>query len=158
MTHCIVWWYGTEPTISLRYARDQPFCLTTPSSFLGFPGSSVQSDCLRPHEPQHTRPPCPSPTPEVHPNPCPLSRGCHPTISASVVPFSSHLQSFPASGSFPTSQFFCIKWPKYWSFSFNISPSNEHSGLISLQSKRLSRAFSYNKVQKHQFFSTHLSL
>ena len=66
---------------------------------------SVVSNCLRPHEPQHTRPPCPSPTPGVHPNPCPLSQGCHPTISSSVIPFSSCPQSFPASGSFPMSQF-----------------------------------------------------
>ena len=66
----------------------------------------VVSDSLRPHEPQHTRPPCPSPTPGVHPNPCPLSRWCHPTISSSVVPFSSCPQSFPASGSFQMSQLF----------------------------------------------------
>ena len=67
---------------------------------------SVVSDSLRPHEPQHARPPCPSPTPRVHPNPCPSSRWCHPTISSSVVPFSSCPQSFPASGSFQISQLF----------------------------------------------------
>ena len=67
---------------------------------------SVVSDSLWPHESQHTRPPCPSPTPGVHPNPCPLSRWCHPTISSSVVPFSSCPQSFPASGSFQMSQLF----------------------------------------------------
>ena len=67
---------------------------------------SVVSDSLRPHEPQHTRPPCPSPTPGVHPNPCPSSWWCHPTISSSVIPFSSCPQSFPASGSFPMSQLF----------------------------------------------------
>ena len=67
---------------------------------------SVVSDSLRPHEPQHTRPPCPSPTPQVHPNPCPLSQWCHLTISSSVVHFSSCLQSFPASGSFSMSQLF----------------------------------------------------
>ena len=66
---------------------------------------SVMSDSLRPHEPQHTRPPCPSPTPRVHPNPSPLSQWCHPTISSSVFPFSC-LQSFQASGSFPMSYFF----------------------------------------------------
>ena len=66
----------------------------------------VMSDSLRPHEPQHTRPPCPSPTPGVHPNPCPSSQWCHPTISSSVIPFSSCPQSFPASGSFQMSQFF----------------------------------------------------
>ena len=76
------------------------------------PGCSVQFSCsvmsnsLRPHEPQHTRPPCPSPTPRIHPNPCPLSRWCHPTISSSVIPFSSCPQSFPASGSFQMSQLF----------------------------------------------------
>ena len=67
---------------------------------------SVMSDPLRPHGLQHTRPPCPSPTPGVHPNTCPLSQWCRPTISSSVVPFSSHLQSFPESGTFPMSQFF----------------------------------------------------
>ena len=67
---------------------------------------SVVSNSLQPHEPQHTRPPCPSQTPGVHPNPCPLSQWCHPTISSSVVPFSSCLQSFPASGSFQMSQLF----------------------------------------------------
>ena len=66
---------------------------------------------------------------QSYPNSCPLSRWCHPTISTSVVPFSSCPQSFPASGSFPTSQL-CIRWPNYWSFSFSISPSNEHPGLI----------------------------
>ena len=66
-------------------------------------------------------------------NPCPSSRWCHPTISSCVVPFSSHLQSFPASGSFQMSQFFTSKWQKYWSFSFSISPSSEHSGLISFR-------------------------
>ena len=67
---------------------------------------SVVSNSLQPHEPQHTRPPCPSPTPGVHPNPCPLSRWCHPTISSSVIPFSSCPQSFPASGSSQRSQLF----------------------------------------------------
>ena len=92
------------------------------------------SDSLWPHESQHFRPPCSSPTPRVYPNSCPSSRWCHPAVSFSVVPFSSHLQSFPASGSFPMSQSALrIRWPKYWSFSFNISPSNEHPGLISFR-------------------------
>ena len=95
--------------------------------------SFVLFDYLRPYGPQHARPPCPSPTPGVSPNSCPLSRWCHPTISFSVVPFYSCLQSFPASRPFPVSQFFTVRWPKYWSFSFNISPSNEHSGLISFR-------------------------
>ena len=91
------------------------------------------SDSLWPHEPQHARPPCPSPTPGVHPNSCPLSRWCHPTISSSVVLFSSCLQSFPASGSFQLMLALRVRWPKYWSFSFSISPSNEHPGLISFR-------------------------
>ena len=90
------------------------------------------SHSVPPCGPQHARPPCPSPTPRVHPNPCPSSRWCHPTISSSVIPFSSCPQSFPASGSFPMSQF-NIRWSKYWSFSFSISPSNEYSGLISFR-------------------------
>ena len=89
---------------------------------------SVVSGSSRPHGPQHARPPCPSPTPGTYSNSCPLSQWCHPTISSSVVPFSSHLQSFPASGSA-----LCIRWPKYWSFSFSISPSNEYSGLVSFR-------------------------
>ena len=85
---------------------------------------SVMSDSLQPHEPQHARPPCPSLTPGVYLNSCPLSQWYHPTISSFVVPFSSCPQSFPASGSFQMSQALRIRWPKYWSFSFNISPSN----------------------------------
>ena len=96
--------------------------------------SSVAQSCPTLCDPmnQHTRPPCPSPTPGVHSNSCPLSQWCHPAISSSVVPFSSFPQSLPASGSFPMSQL-CIRWPKYWSFSFSISPSNEHPGLISFR-------------------------
>ena len=95
------------------------------------------SDSLQPHELQHARPPCPSPTPGVHPNPSPSSRWCHPTISSSVVSFSSCSQSFPASGSFPVSLALLIGWPKYWSFSVSITPSNEHPGLISFRMDRL---------------------
>ena len=91
------------------------------------------SDSLWPDELQHARAPCPSPSPGVHPNPCPLSRWCHPTISSSVVPFFSCPQSLPASGSFQMSQFLHRRWPKYWSFSFSISLSNEHPGLISFR-------------------------
>ena len=97
---------------------------------------SVVSDSLQPHESQHTRPPCPSPTPAVYSNSCPSSQWCHPAISSSVVPFSSCPQSLPASGSFPMSQLIgkvCVRWPKYWSFTFSISPSNEHPGLISFR-------------------------
>ena len=77
-----------------------------------------------------TRPPCSSPTAGAYPNSCPTSWWCHPTISSSVVPFSSYFQSFPASESFQISQLYRIRWPTYWSFSFNISPSNKYSGLI----------------------------
>ena len=101
-------------------------------------GSSVQfsrsvvSDSLRPHEPQHARPPCPSPTPGVYPNTCPSSWWCHPTISSSVVLFSSCPQSLPTSESFPMSQL-RMTWPKYWSFSFSIISYKEHPGLISFR-------------------------
>ena len=93
---------------------------------------SVMSDSLQPHELQDARPPCPSPTPGVHPNSCPSSLWCHPAISSSVIPFSSCPQSLPASGSFPVSQP-SMSWPKYWSFSFSISPSKEHPGLVSFR-------------------------
>ena len=87
------------------------------------------SDSLQPHEPQHSRPPCLSPTPRVHPNPCPLSRRCHPTIS-SCHPLLLLPSIFTSIRVFSNESAVCIRWPKYWSFSFNISPSNEHSGLI----------------------------
>ena len=93
----------------------------------------VVSDSLWPHGLEHTRPPSPSLTSRDCSNSCPLSQWCHPTISSSVVPFSFHFQSFPESGSFPVSQFFASGGQKYWSFSFNISPSNEYSGLISFR-------------------------
>ena len=95
---------------------------------------SGMSDSLWPHELQHARPPYPSPAPGVYPDSCPLSRWCHPTISSSVIPFSSCPQSFPASGSFQMSQVFTSGDQSiYWSFSFNINPSNEHPGLISFR-------------------------
>ena len=89
----------------------------------------VVSDSLQPHGLHHPRLSCPSLSPIVCLNSCPLSRWCHPTILSSVVPFSSCLQSFPASVFF-TMLALCIRWPKYWSFSFSISPSSEYSGLI----------------------------
>ena len=123
---------------------------------------SVVSNSLRPHGLQHARPPCPSPTPGVYSNSCPLSQWCHPTITSSVIPSSSHLQSFPASGSFSSGSALHIRWPKYWSLNFSISPSNEYSGLISFGltglSKGLSRVFSNITVWKHQFFSAWPSL
>ena len=102
----------------------------SPKWLLSSVSQSVMSDSLWPHGLQHARPPCPSPTPRVYSNSCPLSRWCHPTISSSVVPFSSCLQSFPASGS-SNESVLGIRWPKYWCFS--ISPSNEYSGLISFR-------------------------
>ena len=126
---------------------------------------SVVSDLLRTHELQHTRPPGPSPTPGVHPNPCPLSQWCHPTISSSVVPFSSCPQSFPASGSFPTSQLFAWGGQSIGvSASSSVLPMNTQdwsplgwTGWISLQSKGLSGVFSNTTVLKHQFFGTQSS-
>ena len=94
---------------------------------------SVVSYSLWHHEAQNSRPPCPSPTPGVHPNSCPLSQWCHPTISSSVVPFSSCLWSFSALRVFSSESAFHIRWPKYGSFSFRISPCNEYSGLISFR-------------------------
>ena len=104
-------------------------------SFYQHKGHSVSQSyaTLRPHGLPHARPPCPSPVPGVYSNSCPLSQWCHPTILSSVVPFSSGLQSSPASGSFQISQFFASGGPKYWSFSFSIRPSNEHPGLISFR-------------------------
>ena len=95
---------------------------------------SVVSDSLWPQEPQHARPPCPSPTPGVHPNSCPSSQWCHPTISSSVVPLLLLPSIFPRSiRVFSNESALRIRWPKYWSFSCNISPSNEHPGLISFR-------------------------
>ena len=127
---------------------------------------SVVSDSFWPYESQHARPPCPSPTAGVYPNPCPLSRWCHPTISSSVIPFSSCPQSFPASGSFLMSQLFASGGQSIGvSASTSVLPVNTQdwsalgwTGWISLQSKGLSRVFSNTTVQKHQFFSTQLSL
>ena len=125
---------------------------------------SVTSDSLRPHESQHARPPCPSPTPEVHSNSCPLSRWCHPAISSSVIAFSSCPQSLPASESFPMSQLFAWGGQSTGvSASASGLPMNaqewslEWTGWISLQSKGLSRVFSNTTVQKHQFYGTQSS-
>ena len=94
---------------------------------------SVVSDSLWPHESQHARPPCPSSSPGVHSDSRPSSQWCHPAISFSVVPFSSCPQSLPASEFFSNESTLCLRWPKYWSFSFSISPSKEHPGLISFR-------------------------
>ena len=126
---------------------------------------SVVSDSLWPHELQHARPPCPSPTPEVYPNPCSLSWWCYPIISFSVIPFSSRPQSFPASESFQMSQLFASGGQSFGvSASTSVLPVNTQdwsplrwTGWTSLQSKGLSSIFSNTTVQKHQFFSAQLS-
>ena len=147
--------------VALKKGKWQVFLTISSVQF----SHSVVSNSLWPHELQHARPPCPSPTPRVHSKSSPSSRWCHPAISSSVVPFSSCTQSLPASESFPMSQLFT--WggqstgvsalasflPK------NIqdwSPS-EWTGWISLQPKGLSRVFSNTTVQKHQFFGAQLS-
>ena len=127
---------------------------------------SVMSDSLWPKGLQHTSLPCPSRTPRAYSNSCPLSWSCHPTISSSAIPFSSCLQSFPASGSFPMSHFFASGGQSIGvSASTSVLPMNIQdwfslglTGWISLLSKGLSRIFSNTAVQKHQFFCTQLSL
>ena len=127
---------------------------------------SVISDSLRPHEPRHARPPCPSPAPGVHSDSRPSSQWCHPAISSSVDAFSSCPQSCPASGSFPMSQLFAWGGQSTGvSASTSVLPMNTQdwsplgwTGWISLQSKGLSRVFSNTTVQKHQLFGVQLSL
>ena len=119
---CLWWWSLGTYKISLKFAKVIANCMTFQFSCL------FMSNSLWPHELQHARLPCPSPTPGACSNSCPSSQWCHPNISSSVMPFSSCLQSFPASGSV-----LHIRWPKYWSFSFSISPSNKYSRLISFR-------------------------
>ena len=127
---------------------------------------SVVSDSLRPHGQPHAKPPCPSPTPRVYSNSCPLIWWCHPTISSSVIPLSSSLRSFTASGSFPMSQFFASGSQSIGvAASTSVLPMNIQdwfplgwTSWISLQLKGLSRVSSNTIVQKHQFFSAQLSL
>ena len=163
---------GIEPTSPVSPASAGRLFMTEPHgkpimhifSSVQF-SRSFMSNSLRPHEPQHIRPPCPSPTPGVYPNPCPLSWWCHPAISSSVVPFSSCPQSLPASGSFPMSQLFAWGGQSIRvSASAPVLPMNTQdwsplgwTGWISLHSKRLSRVFSDITVQKHQFFGAQLS-
>ena len=142
----ILEWVAMPSSRGSSQPRDQPcyvFCIGRWFLLsLGPPGKpiynsvqfnhSVMSDSWQPQGLQHTRLPCPSPTPGACSNSCPLSQWCHPTISSSVVPSSSRFQSFPASV-FSSESVLCIRWPKYWSFSFSISPSNDYSGLISFR-------------------------
>ena len=145
-----------------------PFCSSVSSSVVWVQFNSVAQLCptLRLHELQHARPPCPSPTPGAYSNSCPLSWWCHPAISSSVVPFSSCLQSFPASGSFQMSRFFAAGGQSIGaSASTSVLPMNIQdwsplglTGWISLQSKILSRVLSNTTVQNQQFFGAQLSL
>ena len=154
--NCVKWYNIHYSVICINLT-----CIFIPVQF----SHSVMSDSLRAHEPQHARPPCPSPTPRVQPNLCPSSQWCHPVISSSVVPFSSCPQSFPASGSFPMSQLFTSGGQNIGvSASTLVLPMNTQgwsplgwTGWISLQSKGFSRVFSNTAVQKHQFFSAQLS-
>ena len=154
----------------MRALSQKAQCLTQSKCSVQFSSvhfsRSVMSDSLPPHEPEHARPPSTWATPRVHPNSCPLSQWCHPAISSSVVPFSSWPQSFPVSGSFPVSQLFAWGGQSIGvSASASVLLMNTQdwsplgwTGWISLESKGLSRVFSNTTVQKHQFFSTQLSL
>ena len=157
-------WMDPEIIIPSEGSHKNVYHLYVESKFSsGQSSRSVVSDSLRPHELQHARPPCPSPTPRVHPNPCPLSRWCHPTISSSVIPFSSCLQSFPALGSFQMNQLFASGGQSIGvSASTSVLPINTQdwsplgwTGWISLQSKGV---FSNTTVQKHQFFGAQPSV
>ena len=160
---CMTTWishkYTWVPSINIL-----ELCFKTWLSSVQF-SCSVVSDSLRPHELQHARPPCPSPTPRAYPNSCPLNRWCHPAISSSGVPFSSCPQSLPASGSFPMSQLFAWGGQSTGvSALASVLPMNTQdwsplgwTSWISLQSKGLSRVSSNTTVQKHQFFGTQLS-
>ena len=151
-------WSSLKPR--LQHSLWSPYILSVQFS------CSVVSDSLQPHDMQHTRPPCPSPTPGVYPNSCPLSRWCHPAITSSIIPFSSCLQYFPTSGSLQMSQPFAWGGQSIGvSASTSVLPTNTQdwfplgwTGWISLQSKGLSRVFSNTTVQKHQFFCPQLSL
>ena len=161
--HILRWWSW------FFFNLGKPMCKTCVNECLKQKKfSSVAQSCptLQPHGLQQARPPCPSPTTGVYSNSCPLSRWCHPTISSSVLPFSSCLQSFPASGSFQMSQFFASGGQSIGvSASASLLPMNIQdwfplgwTGWMSLQSQGLSRVFSNTTVQDHQFFGAQLSL
>ena len=125
----ILEWIAITFSRGITHSRNQ-----TCASYLSVQFShKVVSNSLWPHELQHARLPCPSPTPGPYSNSCPLSQWYHPTISSSIIPFSSCLQYLLAKGSFQMSQFFYIRWPKNWSFCFSISPANEYLRLISFR-------------------------
>ena len=139
--------------------------LTSEMSSVQF-SHSVMSDSLRPHGLQRFRLPCPLPTPRAYSDSCPSCWWCHPTISSSVIPLLLLPSIFPRIRVFYSESVLRIRWPKYWNFSFSISPSNEYSGLISFRMDWLDllavqgtlRVFSNTTVQKYQFFSAQLSL
>ena len=156
----ITGWHGFQ---GLKRKFDEPTYPSLQFSSVQF-SRSVVSKALQLHGRKHARLPCPSPTPGACSNSCPLSRWCHPTISSSVVPFSSCLQSFPASGSFPVS-WLCISGGQSVGASTSVLPMNIQDwfplGLtdwISLPSKGLSRIFSNTTVERHQFFGVQPSL
>ena len=168
---------ASVPHFSMHTIHSHLFCsiLLEPLLLLGKESASrdlsqfsysVISNSLQPHGLQHTRLSCPSPSPRVCSNSCPSHQWCHPTISSSVLPFFSHLQSFPASGSFQMSQFFTSGGQSIGvSASASVLPMYIQdwfplgwTGWISLQSKELSRVFSNTTVQKHQFFGPQLFL
>ena len=164
--------FSNESTLHIRWLKCWSFSNSFPMNIQDrFPFTSVHfsrsvvSNSFRPHESQHTRPPCPSPSPGVHSNSCPSRRWCHPANSSSVIPFSCCPQSLPASGSFPMSQLFTWDGQSIGiSASASVLPMNTQdwsplkwTGWISLQAKGLSRVLSNITVQKHQFFSTQLS-
>ena len=167
-------WYEADLESDLGSRIPEPGCFLCTLAQLGVCNKyitlqfshSVVSDSLRPHGLQHARPPCPSPTPGACSNSCPSCRWGHPTISTSIIPFSSCPQSFPASESFPVSQFFASSGQSIGvSASASVLPMNIQdwfplgwTGWISLQSKGLSRVSSSTTVQKHQFFGTQPSL
>ena len=170
---CTVWWlqhsFFTGPAGSILFRIfffNNYFVVHTSSEWLWISlvqfSHSVVSNSLQPPGLNHARPPCPSPTPGVYSNSSPLSWWYHPTISSSVGPFSSHLQSFPASGSFPMSQFFALGGQSIGvSASSSVLPMDIQdlfplgwTSWISLQSQGLSRGFSNTTVQKHHFFGT----
>ena len=153
-------------SLSLNVLKIHPCCGKWQHVLLFQFSCSIVSDSLWPHGLQNSKLPCPSPTPRAGSNSCPSSRWCHPTISSSVVPFSSYLQSFPASGSFQVSQLFASGGQSIGaSASASVLPMDTQDwfplglpGWISLQSKGLSRVFSNTTDQKHQSFSAQLSL
>ena len=142
-----------------RIGSSMAICWIEYKCHISFQFSSVAQSCptLRPHEPQNTRPPCPSLTPRVYSNSSSHLILCHPLLLLPPIP--------PRNRVFSNESALCITWPNYWNFSFNISPSSKHSGLIvgwtgwiSLQSKGLSRVFFNTTVQQHQFFGARISL